>query len=77
MAVYKYKFFLPCLLWNSSIHGLAQQTLSCELFLAGSPPETLLSKVDEHQNSTSYVLSLAADTEGLLVCANIPGNQKR
>jgi hypothetical protein len=55
---------------------LAQQTLSCAMFLAGSPFENLLSKVDEYQSSTSYVLLLVADTEGLLVCANIPVNQK-
>jgi hypothetical protein len=51
---------------------LAQQTLSCGKFLAGSPSETLLSMVDERQNSISYVLPLAAYTEGPLVCANTP-----
>jgi hypothetical protein len=45
------------------------------MFLAGSPFETLLSKVDEYQNNTFYVSPLAANTEGPLVCANIPGNQ--
>jgi hypothetical protein len=45
------------------------------LFPSGCPFEIVLSRVDEYQNNISYVLLPVADTDGLSVCANTPGNQ--
>jgi len=56
---------------------LVQQTLSYATFPAHSAFGILSSRVDEYQNSISYVLPPVSDIEGLLVYANIPGRQIR